>query len=119
MKILVIEDDAAVRKFICTLLKRENYTVYEADNGINGLMLLKEQKDIAVIITDLIMPEKEGIETIIEVKKQYPAIKIIAISGGGQVGPENFLVLADALGANTTLKKPFSSQELLRAIKNL
>ncbi len=119
MKILVIDDDSAVRKFICTLLKRENYTVYDADNGINGLLILKEQKDITVMITDLIMPEKEGIETIIEVKKNYPAVKIIAISGGGEVGPENFLVLADALGAHTTLKKPFSGQELIRAIKNL
>ena len=52
MKILVVEDEAAVRKFICTLLKRENYTVFEADNGINGLLLLKEQKDIAVMITN-------------------------------------------------------------------
>ena len=67
MKILVIDDDSAVRKFICTLLKRENYTVYDADNGINGLFILKEQKDITVMITDLIMPEKEGIETIIEI----------------------------------------------------
>ena len=75
--------------------------------------------DFTVMITDLIMPEKEGIETIIEVKKNYPAVKIIAISGGGEVGPENFLVLADALGAHTTLKKPFSGQELIRAIKNL
>ena len=119
MKFLVIDDDSAVRKFICTLLKRENYTVYDADNGINGLLILKEQKDITVMITDLIMPEKEGIETIIEVKTNYPAVKIIAISGGGEVGPENFLVLADALGAHTTLKKPFSGQELIRAIKNL
>jgi DNA-binding response OmpR family regulator len=65
------------------------------------------------------MPEKEGIETIIEMRQLYPKIKIMAISGGGKVGPENHLVLADALGANTTLKKPFSGQELLRAIDNL
>ena len=119
MKILVVEDDAAVRKFLITVLKRENYTVYEADNGVSALLVLKDQKDISLMITDLIMPEKEGFETIIEVKKQYPSINIIAISGGGQVGPENFLVLAYALGAHTTLKKPFSGHELIRAIKNL
>ncbi|NMW22416.1 MAG: response regulator [Chlorobiaceae bacterium] len=119
MKILVIDDDAAVRKFITTILKRENHTVFDADNGKNGLLLLQEQKDISVMITDLVMPEKEGIETIIDVKKQYPAIKIIAISGGGQVGAENYLVLADALGAHTTLKKPFSGQELIRTLDNL
>jgi CheY-like chemotaxis protein len=119
MKILVIDDDAAVRKFINLTLQRKKHIVVEAENGKSGLLLLQEHRDIAVMITDLIMPEKEGIETIIEVKKLYPAIKIIAISGGGKVSPENYLVIADALGANTTLKKPFSGQELIHAIDNL
>jgi CheY-like chemotaxis protein len=117
MKILVIDDDAAVRKFIITTLKRENHTVFEAENGTEGIQVLQEERDIAVIITDLIMPEKEGIETIMEVRKLNPSIKIMAISGGGKVGPENYLVLADALGANATLKKPFSGQELLMSLK--
>jgi CheY-like chemotaxis protein len=117
MKILVIDDDAAVRKFIITTLKRENYTVLEAENGTEGIQKLQEDRDISVIITDLIMPEKEGIETIMEVRKLNPAIKIMAISGGGKVGPENYLVLADALGANATLRKPFSGQELLMSLK--
>lgn len=119
MKILVIDDDAAVRKFISMTLQRKKHTVVEADNGKIGLELLQEHRDISVMITDLIMPEKEGIETIIEVKQQYPSIKIVAISGGGKVSPENYLVIADALGANTTLKKPFSGQELIHAIDNL
>ena len=119
MNILVIEDDAAVRNCISILLKREKHAVYEAENGIIGLLLLKEQKDISVVITDIVMPEKDGIETIIEVKKQYPTIRIIAISGGGQVGPENYLVMANALGAHTTLKKPFSGEDLVLAIRNL
>ncbi len=119
MKILVIDDDAAVRKFISTTLKRGNHTAVEAENGEEGLRMLYEDKEIALIITDLIMPEKEGIETIIEVKQRYPFMKILAISGGGKAGPENYLVLADALGANTTLKKPFSGQDLLRSIENL
>jgi YesN/AraC family two-component response regulator len=91
----------------------------EADNGVNGLKLLQEHQDISVMITDLIMPEKEGIETIIEVRQQYPGIKILAISGGGKVSPDNYLVIADALGAHSTLKKPFSGQELILAIENL
>jgi len=57
MKILVIDDDAAVRKFIITTLKRENYTVLEAENGTEGIQKLQEDRDISVIITDLIMPE--------------------------------------------------------------
>lgn len=119
MKILVIDDDAAVRKFISMILQRKKHTVIEADNGKSGLMLLQENPDVSVMITDLIMPEKEGIETIIEVRQHFPSIKIIAISGGGKVSPENYLVIADALGANTTLKKPFSGQELMHAIENL
>ncbi|MCE1272919.1 MAG: response regulator [Chlorobiaceae bacterium] len=117
MNILVIDDDAAVRKFIATTLKRENHTIFEAENGTEGILMLQQERDIAVIITDLIMPEKEGIETIMEVRKMNPSIKIIAISGGGKVGPENYLVLADALGANATLKKPFSGQELLMSLR--
>ena len=119
MKILVIDDDAAVRKFIRMTLQRKKHTVVEADNGRRGLVLIEEHRDISVMITDLIMPEKEGIETIIEVRKKNPAIKIVAISGGGKVSPENYLVIADALGANTTLKKPFSAQELMHAVENL
>ncbi|MBZ4220049.1 MAG: response regulator [Chlorobium sp.] len=119
MKILVIDDDAAVRKFITLILQRKKHTVLEADNGVNGLKLLQEHQDISVMITDLIMPEKEGIETIIEVRQQYPGIKILAISGGGKVSPDNYLVIADALGAHSTLKKPFSGQELIQAIENL
>ena len=117
MKILVIDDDAAVRKFIVTTLTRENITVFEAENGSEGLRVLQNERDIDVIITDLIMPEKEGIATIVEVRKLNPSIKIMAISGGGKVGPENYLVLADALGANATLKKPFSAQELLMSLR--
>ncbi|NTW64220.1 MAG: response regulator [Chlorobiaceae bacterium] len=117
MKILVIDDDDAVRKFISITLKRENYTVFEASNGKAALLLLQEHRDIAIVITDLIMPEKEGIATIMEVKQQYPAVKIMAISGGGNVSSENYLVLADALGANATLRKPFSGQELLMSLK--
>ena len=119
MKILVIDDDAAVRKFISMILQRKKHTVVEADNGRKGLMVLQEHQDIAIMITDLIMPEKEGIETIIEVRQQYPSVKILAISGGGKVSPENYLVIADALGAHSTLKKPFSGQELIHAIENL
>ncbi|MBM3421674.1 MAG: response regulator [Chlorobi bacterium] len=119
MNILVIDDDSAVRKFIGVTLKKAEHAVFEADNGKSGLEFLKGRPQIDLVITDLIMPEKEGIETIMEIRRQYPSIKIIAISGGGKVGPDNYLVLADALGAHTTLKKPFSGQELLMSLNLL
>ncbi|KZK74693.1 MAG: histidine kinase [Pelodictyon luteolum] len=117
MNILVIDDDAAVRKFICTTLLREHHTVLEADNGKTGLQMLAQHPEVELMVTDLIMPEKEGIETIMEARQSHPDLKIVAMSGGGKVGPENYLVLADALGANVTLKKPFSAQELLLSLK--
>ena len=119
MKILVIDDDPSVRKFIAATLRKENYTVTEAENGTEGLRKLQDERDIAIIITDLIMPEKEGIETIMEIRKINPSLKILAISGGGKVGPESHLLLADAVGANATLKKPFSGQELLMCLRLL
>ncbi|ACF12327.1 response regulator receiver protein [Chlorobaculum parvum NCIB 8327] len=119
MKILVIDDDPSVRKFIATTLKNENYTVTEAENGEDGLKKFQEERDIGIIITDLLMPDKEGIETIMEIRKVNPSIKILAISGGGKAGPENYLLLADAVGANATLKKPFSGQELIMCLRLL
>ena len=119
MKLLVIDDDPSVRKFIATTLKKENYAVSEAENGAEGLKKLQQEKDISIIITDLIMPEKEGIETIMEIRRINPEMKILAISGGGKAGPENFLLLADAVGANATLKKPFGGQELLMCLRML
>ncbi|MBV5326312.1 MAG: response regulator [Chlorobium sp.] len=118
MKILVIEDDAVVRKFIIATLETERHTVFEACNGKEGLLFLKEHSGISIIITDIVMPEKEGIETIMEVKRYYPAIKIIAISGGGKNSPENYLILAKALGAHVTLKKPFNVNDLLMSLQS-
>jgi DNA-binding response OmpR family regulator len=119
MKLLIIDDDSSVRKFIATTLKKENYTVIEAENGAEGLEKLQEEKDVSIVITDLLMPEKEGIETIMEIRQINPSLKILAISGGGKAGPENFLLLADAVGANATLKKPFSGQELMMCLRLL
>lgn len=119
MKILVIDDDPSVRKFITTTLKNESYSVIEAENGAEGLIKFQDERDIGIIITDLIMPQKEGLETIMDIRKINPSVKILAISGGGKVGPENFLLLADAVGANATLKKPFSGQELLMCLRLL
>ncbi|NTW82661.1 MAG: response regulator [Chlorobiaceae bacterium] len=119
MKILVIDDDAAVRKFIGITLKQEGHEVLEAENGIEGMKKLQESKDISLMITDIIMPEKEGIETIMDAKKLDPSLKILAISGGGKAGPQSYLVLADACGVNATLAKPFSGKELLLCIEQI
>ena len=86
--------------------------VEEAANGAIGLQKCKEKR-IDLVISDVIMPEKEGLEVIRELKRDYPAIKIIAISGGGHIGPVDYLEMAQKLGAHATLMKPFSHQQLM------
>jgi CheY-like chemotaxis protein len=117
--ILVIEDDEDIRHMICDILEDEGYETVQAANGIEGLAVLRKVQEIGIIITDLLMPEKEGIETITEIRKDYPGLMILAISGGGICMPENYLNLAKAMGANATLSKPFGRRELLNALENL
>jgi DNA-binding NtrC family response regulator len=114
-KILVIDDDPMVRKAIERILDRKGYDVVMADDGRRGLKLFeREQPDL--VITDIIMPEREGIETIRAIQKIRPGAKIIAISGGGRVGNVDFLTLAAKLGAREIIAKPFDPSELTRSV---
>lgn len=117
--ILVIEDDEDIRQMICEILEEEGYDTLQAANGIEGIEMLRKHQEIGIIVTDLLMPEKEGIETITDIRKDYPRLRILAISGGGICIPESYLSLAKAMGADATLSKPFGTQELLDAIENL
>ena len=118
-KVLVVEDDRAIREMCTVILEGENYTVLKADNGKEATKVLDEESDIDLIITDIIMPEKEGIQFIREVKRTYPDIKILAISGGGAIDAKQYLELAQNLGADSILEKPFDDQDLLKAIDKL
>ena len=119
MKVLVIDDDMWINKMITKVLQSEGYEVFSAFNGKEGLDVLKANEDIDLIITDIVMPEKEGIETIIEIKKNYKDKKIIAISGGGKLKPEGYLLLAKKLGANEILTKPFDNDELINLVNKI
>ncbi len=116
--ILVMDDDEQVRNMLCETLKREGYQVLDAADGEEGMKLFRK-KGADLIITDLIMPNKEGLETIIELRKEFRDVKIIAISGGGRVEPDEYLSLAESLGAHVTLAKPFEREELLGAVRKL
>jgi CheY-like chemotaxis protein len=116
--ILIIDDDDQFRTMLRHLLERNGYEVTEASGGKEGIKLYRESP-ADLIITDLIMPDKDGIETIQELKKDFPDIKIIAISGGGRLGPQDYLNLAKMLGARLTLTKPIELPELLKAIEEL
>ena len=117
-RILIIDDDAIIRRMLGLMLTKAGYEVVDAADGQAGIELFREN-DIDLVLTDLIMPEKEGIEMILELKNDFPDVKIIAMSGGAQMGPEGYLQLADALGAQRTLKKPIVREDLLGAITEI
>jgi len=117
-RILVIDDDEQVLDMLYESLTREGYDVLRASNGEQGLRLYR-QKPVDLIITDIIMPEKEGIETIIELRRDFPDVKIIAMSGGGRIGTKDYLHLAKIFGVQRTFTKPVAREQLLDAIKAL
>lgn len=116
--ILIIDDEQPIRLMLRKMLESEGYVVTEASNGAEGIKRYHENP-ADLIITDLIMPEKEGTETIMELKKENPAVKIIAMSGGGKNKPDGYLHTAKLLGAKQTFEKPVRKNELLEAIRQL
>jgi CheY-like chemotaxis protein len=116
--ICIIDDDESVRQTVGKILRGAGYAVTDAKDGEVGLRLV-ESMSPAMIITDIVMPNREGIETIREAKRRFPNIPIIAISGGGRLGPEGFLELAIKLGADDCLAKPFRQAELLNKVAHL
>ncbi len=111
-RIVLIDDDEDVRRTLVRMLETAGHEVHEAADGSSGLELCLEV-DPQLVITDILMPEKEGIETIMTLKRDRPALKIIAISGGGRSGGMDFLDMARSLGADEVLQKPFRRAELL------
>lgn len=117
-RILIIDDDVEIRMLLREMLEREGHEVVEASDGLEGLRRF-QAAPIDVILLDMLMPEPDGLETILALRRVDPAVKIIAISGGGQTGTRDFLYVAAALGAQRTLRKPFHRQELLEAVRDL
>jgi DNA-binding response OmpR family regulator len=117
-RILIIDDDPLVREYLFSLLTYRSYDVMEAPDGKIGMRLFR-CRPCDLVITDLVMPDKEGIETIMELRRDYPKVKIIAISGGGTVGPDGYLSMAGFLGADRLLRKPFKTPEMMNAIQDL
>ncbi len=117
-QILLIEDDDRLRTTLKQLLEQEGYMVQDAEEGNVGLSLFRRNPS-DLVITDLIMPGKEGMETIMDLRKIDEELKIIAISGGGKVRAAEYLPVAEVAGANTTLAKPFSFNQLLNKVHEL
>ena len=116
--VLIIEDDEFVMNMLKQTFERSGYDVSTASNGRIGLQLY-QCKPFDVVITDLIMPDMEGIETISNLRKNDPEVRVIAISGGGRNSPEDYLHLAKKLGAARTFPKPVDRNQLLAAVEDL
>lgn len=116
-KILVIDDNMVVRNTIVQILESEGYEVISAEDGRRGLYAFRsEHPDL--VVTDIIMPEKEGIETIRDIRGEVPDAKIIAISGGGRIGNTDFLKIARQLGASDVVAKPLDPDHFLDVVRS-
>lgn len=115
-KILVIDDDELMNKSIVHLLSEAGYEAQGALDGNSGLHLLK-MNSFDLIVTDIVMPEKEGLETIMAIREISKTLPIIAISGGGKRGQEVYLQTAREFGANFAFQKPFNTEKFLEAVR--
>jgi CheY-like chemotaxis protein len=116
--ILLMDDSDEIRSLAARVLRREGHTVVEAGNGKEGLRLLREM-EADLVITDIVMPEREGLETISEIRRTRPDLPIIAMSGGGAGAAGDYLSIAKALGARRILEKPFGVAQLVGLVREV
>jgi DNA-binding NtrC family response regulator len=116
VRILIIDDLPAVRQLMGDMLRARGYAVVEAENGRDGIAKMREAP-ADLVITDVIMPEMEGMETVSTLRKAYPGLRIIAMSGGGRAANYDFLQATVKLGAARTLQKPFTRDELIEVVE--
>jgi DNA-binding response OmpR family regulator len=116
--ILIVEDDSELREMLKVSFTRRKFSILEACNGKDAITHFKPAVT-DLVVTDLIMPEEDGLKVIMKLRELKPSIKIIAISGGGKAGPGNYLNLAKVLGADAVFSKPFSVNEMILKIEEL
>ncbi len=116
--ILVIDDEAQARRMLRVFLERLGHEVLDAEDGEAGLKSLRDNA-VDLIITDIVMPNKEGLETITDIRRLKDDIKIIAISGGGRFGNTDYLEIAKRFGADYSFAKPLDLDVLEKAVEEL
>ncbi|MHB8203948.1 MAG: response regulator [Desulfomonilaceae bacterium] len=117
-RILVVDDEAPIRGLLRQAFETNDYDVVEASNGSEAVRMFRED-EIDLVITDIIMPDKEGLEFIMDLKEIDQDVKIIAMSGGGRLEPHSYLQMASKFGAKKVFQKPLSITLLLAAVKEL
>ncbi len=117
-RILIIDDEESALDLLRRILEQEGHEVAAARNGQEGIEIFRRQQ-FDLVVTDMVMPVKDGLKTILELRRVDPAIPLIAISGGGAIAKERYLNVAGYIDGVCTLPKPFSRAELLSAIDKL
>lgn len=117
-KVLVIDDDEGLRNLFREILHVGGHDAQVATSGDDGLRRLHEL-DYDVVLTDVVMPDKDGLETIRELRRDFPGVRVVAISGGGCIQGVDYLRMAKLLGANATLAKPVRPHQLLGAVASV
>ncbi|WP_456386021.1 response regulator [Desulfolithobacter sp.] len=115
-RILVVDDEEQIRLMLRQMLEQEGYEVHTAENGEQGMDLVCRYS-FDLVITDMIMPVKDGLKFIMELVRDYPDLRILAISGGGAIKAERYLTMAGYLGDIATLEKPFKRETLLDMVR--
>lgn len=116
--ILIVDDEMLFRKLVRKMLEEAGHQVLEAANG-NEALAIVERTPPDLIIMDVLMPEREGIETIASLRRAKSTIPILAVSGGGRTKMTEFLTVAEKFGADASLRKPFDQKTLLDAVQSL
>jgi DNA-binding NtrC family response regulator len=117
-RIIVIDDQEPIRRIVRRALENEKHQVFEADDGEAGMALL-DREPVDVVITDIFMPGWDGIQTLREIRKRYPAVKVIAMSGGDSTGILDLRKDAELLGAVKSLQKPFNAREIVELVRTV
>jgi DNA-binding NtrC family response regulator len=117
-RILIIEDDVSMRLALRHALERRGHQVAEAGDGRAGLAIY-EKTVFDLVVTDIIMPGMEGLETVMALRKFSPHLKIIAMSAGGKGSADDYLELAARFGANRTVRKPFEVDQFMTAVEDV
>ena len=117
-RVLVVDDSADIRGFMRAALEHEGYRVALAENGRQALERQREQP-AELLVTDIFMPDVDGIETIARFKSEFPSVPVIAMSAGGAAKMQDYLRIAGYIGADAVLAKPFGVEELVRTVRRV
>ena len=118
IRVLVVDDDEAFRQTVCDLLVDGDFEILSAESGAQSFAVLRNQS-VDIVLTDIVMPDEDGLEIVRKIKKMNPAPKIVAMSGGGRIAAMDYLEIARLMGASATIKKPFKQQELVDLLQQV